>query len=128
MQTSAQAQYGTQEWIVANAERVLAVDIDGTLTEGGKWQGEEHFYKLRPLAQTMMQVFRHSGYFIILHTVRQRKDLVSKWAIENGIPFDAIETKPYATVYLDDRAVRYENGWAQAGMDVVSKMYPGGKH
>lgn len=98
---------------------IIAVDFDGTLVE----------HKYPTIGETIPHVLefvkqtKASGNKYILFTCRNGKELEEaiRWCIENGIPPDAVNDdveeiknsdfgrskscKPFADVYLDDRAV-----------------------
>lgn len=98
---------------------IIAVDFDGTLVE----------HKYPQIGETIPDVLefvkqiKASGNKFILFTCRNGKELEKaiRWCIENGIPPDAVNDdveeiknsnfgrskscKPFADVYLDDRAV-----------------------
>lgn len=107
-----------QDWICEHAERVVCVDIDGTITVGGPWKGEEQFSMVRPTARRALVELRRRGYIIVLHSVRKRKDLVYQWAKREGLDFDYIETKAYARYYIDDRAIGFRGSW----LDVLQEV------
>jgi len=106
-----------EEWIRMNASKVVAVDVDGTLTVPGKWIGEHTFYAIANGARDAMIRLKRDGYIIVIHTVRKRKDLVAEWLHANAIPFDYIESKTYARFYIDDRAITFQS-WKETMEEV----------
>lgn len=103
------AQPTDQEWIVRHLNSVIAVDIDGTLVEGGRWLGEGNFKALRKGARAALKRAKAQGYTITLYSVRKDAERIANWAQMNGIPFDFIEQKPYFTRLFDDRAESIEH-------------------
>ena len=97
----------------------VCVDLDGTLLSYDNWKGEEVFGDPLPGAVDAMQQFRESGWKIIIFTTRANRDLIAKALDKRGIVYDHINEnpdqpgensgKPLADVYIDDRAVRFEN-------------------
>lgn len=101
-----------------NKERkIVAVDLDGVLAKLNPAKGTKIG---RPIKEAMpvLKKFKKAGWFIILYTVRPDEWLLKKWC-EKNYPkiFDAINcnpldvadtgivaAKPYANLYLDDRA------------------------
>lgn len=101
---------------------IIAVDFDGTLVEH-KYPtiGETIPYVLEFVRQA-----KSSGNKFILFTCRSGKELSDavQWCIDNGIAPDAVNDdveevknsdfgrskscKPFANIYLDDRAVSIE--------------------
>lgn len=106
----------------------IAVDLDGTLTKGGKYRGPDHFADIRDGAKEALDKFKKLGYRIIIFTVRGDKQKVSDWLDENEIPFDHVNENPdqpsdssgkvLADIYIDDRAVSARNDWP----DIVRKV------
>jgi hydroxymethylpyrimidine pyrophosphatase-like HAD family hydrolase len=100
---------------------IIAVDFDGTLVD--------HRYpdigNLKPGAREAMMSFKKAGHKIAIWTCRIGKEeqAVRQFLIQNDIPFDSINTavpgtdtgtrKIYADVYIDDKAVRFEDNWAE---------------
>lgn len=99
----------TQEFILRHLDSIIAVDIDGTITEGGKWLGEGYFKPLNPRAKARLVSFKKKGYVITVYSVRADKERIANWLQVSGIPFDYIEQKPYFTMLIDDRAIEFED-------------------
>jgi|Deesub1362B_J571_1020462.scaffolds.fasta_scaffold02356_6 hypothetical protein len=111
--------------------RVVAVDLDGVILEHEGWQGHNSFGRVKDGAIEALSEFRKHGYVIVIWTTRKNVDEIRRYLEENGVPFDYINEHPFgppgtsrkiwADVYLDDRAVRFEN-WEQAKIDVIKKL------
>lgn len=106
-------------------EKSIAVDLDGVVFEYDSWKGLEHFGKVLKGARPALRKLRALGYKIIIYTIRTNPSLemesverlhaiVYKALKKAKIPFDeiALEGKPLAKYYVDDRAIRFHN-WKQ---------------
>lgn len=89
-------------------KKIICIDFDGTCvshvinysTEIGKDIG----------AQSVLKEMTKNGHKLILHTVRQGRELKSavNWFNKNKVPLYFVwehEGKPYADLYIDDRAL-----------------------
>lgn len=103
----------------------ICVDIDGTLLSYDRWRGQDHFGDAIDGAVEFMQRFREAGWHIILLTARLADSVVAEDVEGNGFDrrkaeikrkiakamndrgfkglYDAIEGKPLAIAYIDDR-------------------------
>lgn len=98
------------DWITRNGNRIVAIDIDGTITKGGRWFGEGEFKPLMPAAKSRIQRLKKDGWVVVIYSVRKDKQRIADWLNLVKIPFDYIETKPcYYTVLIDDRAIPFES-------------------
>lgn len=117
-----------QNPVVRHRNLVLAVDFDGVLHDGTYTHiGEPH-----EGARGALLIARSFGNRIIIHTCRARPDEVvdgvrwnnterevAEWMAVHDIPFDEITAlKPFADVYLDDRAIQFID-WHQAQSDLA---------
>ncbi len=98
---------------------IIAVDFDGTVVD--------HKYPdigaLKTGAREALKAFKKGGHKIAIWTCRAGKEeqAVREFLIQNDLPFDSINTpvpgsdlgtrKIYADVYIDDKAVRFEDNW-----------------
>jgi histidinol phosphatase-like enzyme len=105
-----------------------AIDFDGTIVEHA-WP---NIGKLKPGAKTAVARLKDAGFHILIFTCRANppdggkfddpdatklKDMV-RFLKEHDIPFDDVWTgagKPFATAYVDDKAIRY--GPTAGGLD-----------
>jgi hypothetical protein len=89
---------------------------------------ERHRSAGRPLhgCHQRLRVLRQEGWKIVVHTTRSEQHIISYLSLHD-IPYDEINRnshypsaggKPVATVYWDDRAVRY-SGDAFQDLDVI---------
>lgn len=87
----------------------LAIDFDHTICDT---QGQELTGPL-PDAQAVIGKLKLDGHKIIVHShramtdfgVKQIEEFMQKW----DIPYDRIEPKPNADVYIDDKGYHFEN-------------------
>ncbi len=100
---------------------IIAIDFDGTLVD--------HQYPeigaLKPGAKEAMIAFQKAGHKIAIWTCRagEQEQAVRRFLVENGIPYDSINSavpgtdlgtrKIYADVYIDDKAIRFEDNWSE---------------
>lgn len=104
---------------------VLVIDLDGVIADYNGWKGVDHFGTVN-LEMKMMLKDLDSRCWIIVHTCRINENLnpgyllpvlvekVGSWLTKNSIPFDEVWSlpgKPVGSVYLDDKAVPYQQGW-----------------
>jgi adenylylsulfate kinase len=107
-------------------QRSIAVDLDGVIANYDGWQGRDIIGRPRKDVAVALRTLKAEGWKIIVHTTRCALDIVP-YLLKADIPFDEINhnsdkptlgTKPYASVYWDDRAVRY-SGDAQKDLDSI---------
>ena len=96
-------------------QQTIAVDFDGVLAEYDGWKGEEHLGSPRSDVVSALRVLRQEGWKIVVHTTRSELH-IREYLLKHDIPYDEINrnssysnsgSKPVATVYWDDRALRY---------------------
>ncbi len=96
-------------------QQTIAVDFDGVLAEYDGWKGEEHLGSPRNDVVSALRVLRQEGWKIVVHTTRSELH-IREYLLKHDIPYDEINrnssysnggSKPVATVYWDDRALRY---------------------
>ena len=105
----------------------ICIDLDGVICCLRKPnEGYEHLKPI-PGAVDKMQKLRESGHYIIIYTGRRMKThyanvgqvladigkVTLDWLDRYNIPYDEIHFgKPWADVYIDDNAYRFES-WDQ---------------
>lgn len=109
----------------------VAVDLDGTLTVDGKFQGPDIIGEPRDGAREAMQELKDAGFRIIIFTVRGNSKRIKEWLDEHDIVYDYINENPdqpadssgkiIADVYIDDRAVRADKPWPEL-VEKVKKL------
>ena len=107
-----------------DVQKTVAVDLDGCLAYYDGWRGPDH---IGPPIHSMALVchkLHERGFRIVLNTCRLNKtnnrehsvdtdqslSTIRDWLNDNGLSFVAIsldEGKPFAHVYVDDRAVSF---------------------
>ena len=105
---------------------VLAIDFDGVASQYYGWKGEDHLGRPMPGLERFLERVVEQGWQIILYSCRPAWRL-KNWAEQYGLaryfvgynenPYFADHPqekscKPIATMYLDDRAVRFHGDWA----------------
>lgn len=103
----------------------ICVDLDGVICETK--QANQNYSEVKPMPGSIkkMQSLKKAGHYIIVSTARHMKttkgdvgQVVARigeetlaWLRKHKVPYDEIHFgKPYAHVYLDDKAIRF-NGW-----------------
>lgn len=108
---------------VESSERrkTIAVDFDGVIADYNGWKGEDILGAPRPDVIAALHKLRALGWKIIIHTTRVNHAIAS-FLDRAAIPFDEINSnldyrnfgpKPVATVYWDDRSLRYSGNAEQ---------------
>jgi dTDP-glucose pyrophosphorylase len=89
----------------------ICIDIDGTVCEYRSPTGDYASTLPLPHAAAFIRARKEEGHTIILHTARQGETLL-RWLAEHGVPYDELVFgKPYADIYIDDNALRFEGNW-----------------
>lgn len=116
--------------MVKNPNRI-AIDLDGVLAEYSGWQGMEVVGKPRQGALEFLQWLDELQWEPIIYTIRDR-DVVINWLEEHDLarffhdenrkegPYRIAGRKPIVTVYLDDRALRFEGSFALVKSKIIS--------
>jgi hydroxymethylpyrimidine pyrophosphatase-like HAD family hydrolase len=107
-------------------QSTIAVDFDGVLADYDGWKGAGVLGEVRRDVVEALNVLRREGWKIIIHTTRSEESIL-EYLTRNNVPYDEINRnssypnsgpKPLATVYWDDRAVRY-SGDAFRDLDTI---------
>jgi hypothetical protein len=97
-----------------SASRVVCVDLNGVLDRYTGWQGEHHWDPPAPGAREFLRGLHEHGWRIVIFTTRHYLD-VQRWLSRHGL-FEYVneitDTKPAATVFVDDRAVCHRGDFA----------------
>jgi len=110
-------------------QQTIAVDFDGVLAEYDGWKGEENLGSPRGDVVSVLRLLRQEGWKIVVHTTRSELH-IRDYLVKHDIPYDEINhnssymnagSKPVATVYWDDRALRY-SGDAFNDLDAIRKF------
>jgi len=122
-QTAAERAYFLRHGYAPQADKVLCIDFDGVL-----YPRDELFASPAPIpgAKAAMQRLRRAGYKLVIFTSRlsptyldaqgedfgEQRAYVEGLLERDGIPFDDVTAeKVPAAVYLDDRALRFDDNW-----------------
>ncbi len=115
----------------------VCIDIDGTLCEIK--QAHQTYADVQPLAGAVEQLkaMRDAGYYIILATARHMKTCdanvgmviarqgktLLQWLDDHQIEYDEIWFgKPNADLYIDDRALRFNNNWHEINIKHLEQL------
>lgn len=93
------------------ANKLIAIDLDGTLCEGQFW-GEGEPKPIEEMIAYVKQLYI-KGAHIIIYTARQTGYYTQThaWLIKHSVPFHGItmQMKPGADIYIDDKALHPED-------------------
>jgi len=114
----------------SEGEKIVVVDLDGTLAEYEGWTGEwapigEPISDVNGwTARDFMLRLQERGYRTIVYSSRGDTNEILHWLEKHGIPCNAVNwplveiagmsEKPIAVAYVDDRAVRFVNDYQSA--------------
>lgn len=113
----------------------ICIDIDGTLCPIR--QPHEIYKELIPFegAVEKIKALKQQGAYIILCTARHMKtcesnigrviatqsQVLTEWLAKHDIPHDELWFgKPYAHIYIDDKAFQFKGSWDDITPDLVS--------
>ncbi|MDX1838623.1 capsular biosynthesis protein [Legionella taurinensis] len=113
----------------------ICIDIDGTICT--LRQAHETYQDVQPLegAAERIKALKDRGFYIILCTARHMKTCESnvgrvvakegltllEWLKNHGFVYDEIWFgKPYAQVYIDDRALQFKGSWQHIEDDLIN--------
>ncbi len=104
----------------------ICLDFDGCIhyyREG--WKGAADVYDIPvPGAKEAIEQFRKAGFKPIVFSARCGQeggiDAIKEWLSKYEIDVDVAETKPPASVYVDDRAVCFKGDWSETVRDAVA--------
>jgi len=110
----------------------IMIDFDGVIhSYDNGWQGGKIYGKVIEGTKEAIDSLKDKGFEIVIFTTRasnthninpKSEQLVSdmeNWLNTNNIYFDKITSEKLgAVVYIDDRAIRFENNWN----DIIEKI------
>lgn len=98
------------------APRTVCVDFDGVLADYHGWKDVNTLDPPYPGALEFVERCLDEGYKVTVHTTRDPGQ-ISVWLNAHKFP-QAVEIsigrKPMASVYIDDRAWRFDGNWDEA--------------
>jgi len=92
--------------------KIIAVDLDGTLCDGCYWVGDKEHPPVNKEVQKMVWKLDDAGASIIMWTARPWVLMAktTKWLGQNNLLYPiSFRGKPYADVYIDDKAINIED-------------------
>lgn len=112
-------------------EKIAIIDFDGTLCE---FQFP-NVGPIKPNVKEALETLKKTGYTIKIHSCRTATywgrpderilhiESILNFMYKHHLVFDELITdplmnKPIADVYIDDRAIRYENNW----LEIANKL------
>lgn len=107
--------------------KTVCIDFDGTITEyDGKYKGVNVFGKLQNGAKKAINELYEDGWDITIYSCRGPHENIAEYLYNNGIKFHRVyhghkdnrSHKPYAAVYIDDRAVAHTGDWKKTAQNV----------
>ena len=108
-----------------NYKPTIAIDFDGVIASlgaDGYFQPSLANCQLIDGSAAAIQVLVDTGYHIVIHTSRAinpklRADIM-EWLDNYDVPYhDVTNLKPPALMYIDDRAIRFDN-WTQTMAEI----------
>jgi len=107
-------------------DKIAIIDFDGTLCKFAF----PDVGPIEPNVKVALETLQQAGYTIKIHSCRtatywNREDerrvhiqLIQDFMKQHELPYDELimsitMDKPIADVYIDDRAIRYENNWLE---------------
>lgn len=114
--------------------KTICIDIDGTISHFIEWVDSKTFGDVLPDCAQTIHHLKADGWHVIIYTTRADKAEITKFLNANNIPFDSINEnpfqpdnakggKPFADVYLDDRAICFDGNW-KAVYDKIKSFKP----
>lgn len=105
--------------MIISGNDTIAIDFDGVIHKCSKGHHDGTIYDdPMPGTKDALEFIESLGYKIIIFTVRRNDYDIPEWLEKHGIKhYPITHTKPPARLYIDDKALRFEN-WN----DVMSFM------
>lgn len=96
--------------------KTIAFDFDGVLAQYDGWKGYQHLGKPIEGMREVLQQLKSDGWKILIYTTRGNAE-IAEWCKKYYMPVDYINMnpeiqgknpgKPIASIYVDDRAIRF---------------------
>lgn len=101
-----------QEILKNPNNKLIAVDLDGTLSTGECWNTTDEPKPIQLIIDYVNRLYR-KGAHIIIYTARMPDmyQMTLAWLLKHGILFHGISMrmKPGADIYIDDKALNIAN-------------------
>jgi len=106
----------------------ICIDMDGTICETKKLNEDYRNVKPKPGAIEALKKLKTDGHIIIIHSSRNMEaetnnvakiiavqaPIFKEWFDKYEIEFDELLLgKPLADLYIDDKALKYNNDWTE---------------
>lgn len=108
---------------------IICFDFDGVCAFYKEWAGFDNFGPSIRSTAALTQHLKRAGHSCILWTTRLYTPKLADWLVENGFRFDSINSvshnpshtssKPIADIYVDDRAVYFNQELPEASCDEI---------
>jgi len=112
-------------------DKIAVIDFDGTLCKFAF----PDVGPIEPNVKEALETLKQAGYIIKIHSCRtatywgnedERRvhiKMIQDFMKEHRLPYDELimsitKDKPIADVYIDDRAIRYNNNWLQIAQEL----------
>jgi len=99
----------TQEVINNPNDKLICVDLDGTLSEGEAWSKTDEPKPIQERIDWVNDKLYKRGAHIIIYTARfpDMYQMTLAWLVKHGVLFHGIcmRVKPGADLYIDDKAI-----------------------
>lgn len=93
--------------------KIIAIDFDGTIMNPRDIPEGKKMGNPMPGCKEQLKEYKRQGHTIVVHSVRgSSPQHLKDWLHFYGIPFDRIEAKFPADVYIDDRGRQFTD-WNQ---------------
>lgn len=103
--------------------KTVCLDFDGVLNNYNGWRGKDHLGEPREGIKDFFEELSKRFDKIIIETTRDRL-AVAVWLKKHGLGkyiINIYDKKPIATVYIDDRAIRF-NGDFKETLDELENI------
>jgi hypothetical protein len=105
--------------------KTVCLDFDGVLNNYRGWEGKDHLGEPKEGIKYFLEELSKKFDKIIIETTRDRL-AVAVWLKKHGLGkyiTNIYDKKPIATVYIDDRAIRF-NGDFNESLNELKKFNP----
>lgn len=101
----------------------IIIDMDGTICTEEKTYSRS-LAKIKPKAKETINQLYDEGHTIIIYSARtwMEFEMTTHWLKENGIKYhQLIMGKPIGDLWIDDRAITFENNWEEISQRIRKK-------